>query len=599
MPSPLPDLSATAADAEAAERALANFEGTLAGFPYSTTTGDITVVVDGLLHIVSVDIPPSLLATEAGILAGVAPATGPRLYDNLRIALNDAITEAKLESASLITTFANNLTFLTLDPPPGGTQPGYAGFSGSAADVNSLEASFEAGLSAETAVGLEGPVQVLANGQMTILSVAFSGPLPESAEELGRLTVRAANKALGSVGDAVGADLGGIEDLACGTGKLGYVESEGTSTTFSTTPVDKAVLTLDIPSTTKYLVISVCEFQSDNTNSGPIFAYVQTTIDDTVVGSSQQFQPLTGYSSSDNWVGYASVVCVSLGAGSHTLKVQYYTDTSSRRAWIQRARIVAIPLPTVYSAAQVPYETEAHTTNQNSFDDELTLTFTPVTSEPHLVFAAAQVADQSGSVTVRLARGSPVQSDEGTMRYSPPYYDLMWRTFALVRQYDLTVGVQQVFKIQMMTGDQRGTFPVKAFIKNAQIIAVPLSALPAGSKAYGETEDLQTTTSNTIQAALATISGTSVPYLVIASSILQSQPTSAEAIWSLYTDTYNDQGDNYFEPADANDFVACFHQKRVDWSYGGNHRGAIKVTPGGGAAAVKNARVVILPLPNP
>src|SRR4051812_31117537 len=129
MPSPLPDLSATAADAEAAERALANFEGTLAGLEYSTTTGDITIVVDALLHVVSVDIPPSLLAKEAGILAGLAPPTGPRLSDTLKSAANATLTAAKSGIISQIASFAANLSFPSLDPPPGSTgMPNYLGF---------------------------------------------------------------------------------------------------------------------------------------------------------------------------------------------------------------------------------------------------------------------------------------------------------------------------------------------------------------------------------------------------------------------------------------------------------------------------------------
>src|SRR5215210_4020873 len=149
MSSPLPDVTETAAAAEAAERSLAAFEATLAGLRFSATSSQVTAVTDGLTNLVSVTVPTDLLNVEAGIRAGDTPPPGPRLFDMLKSAVNAALDTAKSGVTSQIASFASVLSLAGL-PGNGSALPDYARFEGSVSDVEARQEAFESSLAARS-----------------------------------------------------------------------------------------------------------------------------------------------------------------------------------------------------------------------------------------------------------------------------------------------------------------------------------------------------------------------------------------------------------------------------------------------------------------
>ena len=117
-----------------------------------------------------------------------------------------------------------------------------------------------------------------------------------------------------------------------------YAESEGLSTTTSTSWQDKATLTFTPPSSGDYLVIATANYRGSSTSYD---VYVQLTQDGTTITSSNG-RPGSGTTA--NYYTFGVMRKVTLDASQHNFKIQYHSSSTSGTAGVNYAHIVAINL---------------------------------------------------------------------------------------------------------------------------------------------------------------------------------------------------------------------------------------------------------------
>ncbi len=118
--------------------------------------------------------------------------------------------------------------------------------------------------------------------------------------------------------------------------------SEQASTTFSTTWVDKTVLTFTPSAPGEYLVMASAEISLTTASAG-IQPAINLTVDGAQIGYWQ-----AGLSDATDFLTFAAMIRVSLSSVSHTFKIAYRTTNAFYAASIRDARIAAIRLPRQY-----------------------------------------------------------------------------------------------------------------------------------------------------------------------------------------------------------------------------------------------------------
>ncbi len=148
-----------------------------------------------------------------------------------------------------------------------------------------------------------------------------------------------------------------------------YAESEGLSTTTSTSWQDKATLTYTPPSSGDYLVIATANYRGSSTNYD---VYVQLTQDGTTITSSNG-RPGTGTTA--NYYTFGVMRKVTLDTSQHNFKIQYRSSSTSGTSGVNYAHVVAINLSRI-SSAYAESETESSPPAAGQWTDKVVNAYT-------------------------------------------------------------------------------------------------------------------------------------------------------------------------------------------------------------------------------
>ena len=166
-----------------------------------------------------------------------------------------------------------------------------------------------------------------------------------------------------------------------------YAESETRTTTTSTTYQDKTTLTFTPASTGDYIILASATLDGSSAS----YDYrAQLTIDGTAYSTTNIETNLA--TNRELWFVLKKV---NLSAASHTIKIQYSSESSAGTTGIADARIVAIRADRFLNNYYGENETRA-TTTSTSYQTYLTLTDTPQATD-HLILAVEDLDASSTS----------------------------------------------------------------------------------------------------------------------------------------------------------------------------------------------------------
>ncbi len=177
-----------------------------------------------------------------------------------------------------------------------------------------------------------------------------------------------------------------------------YIEDTTRTTSSSTSYVDKLSLSFTPPSTGDYIVLASTTMDAPNVNND---YKVQITVDGTAYSSSNV--EVVNYNNKYPW---ATMKRVNLSATSHTLKLQYCSESASYAVGSAHARLVALRADGFSNNYFTETETRS-TTTSTSYQTFTTLTQTPNAGD-HLIIGAAGIDGSSSSYEsyVQLLNGS-------------------------------------------------------------------------------------------------------------------------------------------------------------------------------------------------
>lgn len=364
-----------------------------------------------------------------------------------------------------------------------------------------------------------------------------------------------------------------------------YIEDEEESTTTSTTWQDKALLTFTPRKQKDFLIIASGLVANSSISS-------QTEVRLRIDGSDyaiNHFRPSGSASTDYNYYSFGAHKVISLDDTSHDIRVQYRSESSSGTAKIEKVRIIALEVSGYKSAIS---EGES-STKSTSWQDKVSLTFTPESAGDYLILATADLSGSSTSDSF-FACLTFDSSSLGEMVREPTATNHYY-TFAMVKKLNLSAS-SHTFIIQYKS--EKAT--KSAYIKNARIIALRLTDLaePITNIEYNESEGETSTTSGSYQDKV-TLSFTPTQegdYLIVASCLVRQGNTS----WALYTRLLIDgvdYGAMKYRPKDGtDDYVPFSIVKRVSLTASSHTMKLQYQRYGGGTVYIKKARLIAIPL---
>jgi|GEM_PF-3590980 len=244
--------------------------------------------------------------------------------------------------------------------------------------------------------------------------------------------------------------------------------SEDLSETTSTSYVDKLSLTLPSTATAgDYLVIGTAEFTGSSTSYSTYVRLLDDTGATTVAEGLREPTVATTH-----FYTFAAITRKTLSSFPHTFKIQYYTE-SGATAYIKRARLTAVKIDDLGADNQFGEVVAATSTTATTYQDKVTLTFTPSAAGDYIVAASAMVKSTTVSAGDELyARlyWVTAAADLGEKVYLPKD-GTDYVTFFTMTKVSLDTS-SQTFKIQFKCGTGGPT----VYIREARIFAVRLPA---------------------------------------------------------------------------------------------------------------------------
>jgi hypothetical protein len=254
--------------------------------------------------------------------------------------------------------------------------------------------------------------------------------------------------------------------------EIKYQESLATISTTSTTYQDKVSINFVPQITADFVIIATAELQGSSTNYQ---AKAQL-----IVGSAT-FQELK-YRVKDttDWYPFCGMKRLNLSGGtSYTIKIQYCTSNSAGTAYIKNARLIILSLQSEYAESE-----NLSTTDSTSWQDKVTLSFTPASDGDYLVIGSA---NYRGSNTIRDTRirliqdGLTVHTD--TVGRPGPDTTASYYTFGVMRRTTLGAAPHN-FTIQYCSSAALAF----AGINYAHIVAIRLDRFDGNYYAESEAE---------------------------------------------------------------------------------------------------------------
>lgn len=284
-----------------------------------------------------------------------------------------------------------------------------------------------------------------------------------------------------------------------------YAESNGESTTTSTSPQDKTTLTFTPDASSTYYILAAYQLAA----SGAASRVESKFINDTAATTLSQCTSESTHSSDYFSIAGASIEAFGGSPASQTYKVQYNSTNASWSAKVQNARIIALKKISGDENA----ESLAEQTNTTAtLADACTLTFTPASNGRYLIIATCDTKTAGTGEICRVALDINGTEWARTDIDSNGTGDR--RTWGAAIPADLTSGGSRTIKIQF-SRVVSGT----AYVYNCRIIALRLDTFTAAYDGTNQTG--ATTTSSTYQDFITEANTVNAAdHLTIASSVL-------------------------------------------------------------------------------
>jgi hypothetical protein len=241
-----------------------------------------------------------------------------------------------------------------------------------------------------------------------------------------------------------------------------YAESEGLSTTSSTSWEDKATLQFTPPSLGDYLIIATANYRMSTTNRDTRIQLIQ---DDTIVHTSNLGRPGSGTTS--EYYTFGVMRKVALDAGLHSFKLQYCSSGNPGIAGINYAHIIAVRLDQFDSNYYAESESESAPPASGVWYDKVVNSYMAGNGE-YLILGSISCASGSTSSSVGLNFQTELTDRQSSMvelRASSNYESAFFMTKQTLSEGDKTD------KIAWM-GEN-----TNARVRNARLISCSLPSL--------------------------------------------------------------------------------------------------------------------------
>lgn len=238
-----------------------------------------------------------------------------------------------------------------------------------------------------------------------------------------------------------------------------YAESEEESSTRSTSYQDKAALTFKPESAGAYLIVATAELKGSSSSYSVL---ARLTVDGASCAELTGEPEETGIYANH----FATHKVVNLTAASHTLKLQYRSESTGAYAYARRARIMAVPLSSYEAQEAAGAQTVSKT--YGTYQDIVSRPFSVDAAGDYLLVFSAEFnsLSTSQSVRVRAVLDGAVLGE--TLSEAKDTTDYLDHFTVSVRNLDAG---PHTLKIQACNSST-----TKHKVRNARVTAVPLVA---------------------------------------------------------------------------------------------------------------------------
>jgi len=361
--------------------------------------------------------------------------------------------------------------------------------------------------------------------------------------------------------------------------EIRYQESLFTSSTTSTTYQDKVSISVTPQLTADFVLIATAEIQGSSTSNQ---ARAQLTVNTTT------FQELR-YRVKDatDWYPFCALKRMTLVENTnYVIAIQYCTSNSGATAFVRNAKIAVFSLQSEYA------ESEAlSTTGSTSWEDKVTLVFTPPTDGDYLIIGAANYRGSQANrdTKIRLIQDdTTVHTDNlgrpgsGTIN---EYY-----TFGVVRKVALSAASHN-FKIQYCISAS----PAIAGANYAHLVAIRLDQFEGNDYTESEAESSPPASGTWYDKVVNTYAADDRDYLIMGSVSYRAGSTSASVGLDFQTDATSRQS-ALVEGRDAGNYESAFFLTEQTLA-AGSRTDRIRWMGENTNARVRNARLVSCKLP--
>jgi hypothetical protein len=358
-----------------------------------------------------------------------------------------------------------------------------------------------------------------------------------------------------------------------------YNESLGTTSTTSITYQDKVSIVFTPQVTADFIIMATADVKGSSTNY-----QVKARL---VVNSTTYQELLYRVKDTTDWYPFCGLKRIKLNENaSYSIKIQFCTNNALETASIRNARLIVFSLQSEYAESE-----ELSTTSSTSWQDKVTLTFTPPNDGDYLIIATANYRGSSTSrdVKIRLIQDDATVHAETIGRpgtgTTENYY-----TFGVMVKATLNAAPHN-FKIQYCSSSTTG----EAGIKYAHIAAIKLSQFDVNYYNASEAESITPASNTWYEKVANTYNAEAGNYLIIGSIAYKSGSTSYSVELDFQTESASRQTP-LIEHRASTDYECAFFMT-LQTLTAGNKTDRILWRGESTNARVKNARLISCKMP--
>jgi len=360
-----------------------------------------------------------------------------------------------------------------------------------------------------------------------------------------------------------------------------FIASDGESSTTSTSYQTKASLAFTSYTSDDWVIFAFAEYKGSSTRYSTL---VQVTVD-AVTEADITVEP----NDTTDYQSFVASKKATLSAGSHTVNLQYRSESTSATARIRNARLVAVPKGALVMATNASDSTSALTTTLTNY---VTLNFTPATAGYYLIVWTAEASANTSYSTQVEARLNGAAQDTMLVesKDNTDYY-----AFASFQVASCPASQQTV---TIAAAKETGSSATQN-IRRARVAAIRLTGSRFANYRSVSADTESTTTSTSFQQKL-TDSWSPSPvgnWLVLTSFRLAGTSASYSVEGRVQLDDATTMGQPLREPNDTTDYMQAGSvdvrslasgTHKLDVDYRSERTSA--------TAKIRAARIVALPL---